>query len=193
MPVHIGHADPGFEDPVGLMVARHRRIERPVAVLIDLAVRRDGCVLTGSQSSALEAALKYFRDAAPHHMADEEQSLCPALQQASRGAHDLLGLERGHRRAETLHATVNELGLTCLRRGTLDESEARKLQTAPADLSALYREHIRTEEERVFPLAQRTLTQKALEKIGRDMAFRRGVSYIPAMVQLRAASCMEPS
>jgi hemerythrin-like domain-containing protein len=193
MPVHIGHADPGFEDPLGLMAACHRRIERFLAVLVEIAMRRDGCALTGSESSALEAALRYFRYAAPHHTADEEQSLFPALEQAGHGTRDLPGLQCDHRRAESLHAKADELGLTWLRRGTLDECQARELQTALGDLSALYREHIETEEQRLFPRAQRTLSREALERIGQDMASRRGVSYIPAMVQLRDTARTESS
>jgi len=188
MPVHIGHAEPGFDDPLGLMIACHRRIERFLAVLVELAIRRNGYALTDSESTAMEAALRYFRDAAPHHTADEEHGLFPALKQAGRGAYELPGLERDHRQAERLHVTVDALGLTWLRRGTLDESEARELQTALGDLSALYREHIETEEQQVFPRAQRALSRESLDRIGREMAFRRGVSYIPQTVQLRVTA-----
>jgi hemerythrin-like domain-containing protein len=189
MPVNIGQAEPGFEDPLGLMVACHRRIERFLAVLVDLAVRRDGSTLIGSESNAMGVALRYFRDAAPHHTADEEQGLFPALEQVDgRAACDLADLERDHRRAERLHTMVDELGLAWLRHGRLEEPEVRELQTALGELSALYREHIGAEEERVFPRAQQTLSRETLERIGRGMASRRGVAYIPSTVRLRTTT-----
>jgi hemerythrin-like domain-containing protein len=192
MPVQIGQAEPGFEDPIGLMVACHRRIERFLAVMIDVAIRRSGSTLTETDRSAMETALRYFRDAAPHHTADEEYDLFPALAQADgQVVCELPDLEHDHRRAERLHSTVDELGLAWLRDDALNESNIRDLQSALDDLAALYREHIRTEEERVFPEAQRTLSQQDLEKIGRDMASRRSIAYIPPTLRLTATALME--
>jgi hypothetical protein len=65
------------------------------------------------------------------------------------------------------------------------------LQAALADLSALYREHIGIEEEHVFPYAGRALSRDVLEKIGRDMASRRGVPYIPPVVRAIATAQTE--
>jgi hemerythrin-like domain-containing protein len=179
MPVHIGQAEPGFEDPLALMAACHRRIERFLAVLVDLATRVHGGTLTASESGALETALRYFRDAAPHHTHDEESCLFPTLEKAGGGdVRYLFDLERDHRRAERLHATADRIGLIWIKQGTLDASRAAALQAALAELSALYREHIRIEEEHVFPSARRTLSREVLERIGRDMAARRGVDYI---------------
>ena len=192
MPVQIGQAEPGFEDPIGLRVACHRRIERFLAVMIDVAIRRSGSTLTETDRSAMETALRYFRDAAPHHTADEEYGLFPALAQADgQVVRELPDLEHDHRRAERLHSTVDELGLAWLRDDALNESNIRDLQSALDDLAALYREHIRTEEERVFPEAHRTLSQQDLEKIGRDMASRRGIAYIPPTLRLTATALME--
>jgi hemerythrin-like domain-containing protein len=135
----------------------------------------------------MENALRYFRHAAPHHTADEECGLFPALEQvgARAACNDLTDLERDHRCAERLHSMVDQLGVTWLEHGTLAESDVRELQSALGDLSALYREHIQIEEERVFPRA-RTLSRDVLESIGRDMASRRGVPYIPPTVRLAA-------
>ena len=189
MAVTIGHSEPGFEDPVGLMVACHRRIERFLAVLVDLAVRRGGHALTSTERTAMEVALTYFHQAAPHHTADEERGLFPALAQAGgKGADDLRDLERDHRRAEQLHEIVHELGLSWLKHRELDEWDCRAFQSALADLSALYRDHIGIEEERVFPRARKMLSRGVLERIGQDMASRRGVTYIPPTVQLKATA-----
>jgi hemerythrin-like domain-containing protein len=181
--VQIGQAEPGFDDPVGLMAACHRRIERFLVVLVDLTVRRHGSELNELERAAMETALRYFRDAAPHHTADEEDGLFPALAK-DRGEDEeaISELERDHRRAERLHRTVDRLGHLWLTAGNLAESRVIRLQAALGELSALYQEHIRIEEQRIFPSARTLLSQEVLEKIGREMAARRGLSYIPAMV-----------
>jgi hypothetical protein len=125
------------------MVACHRRIERFLAVLVDFAIRLDGKMLTESETVAMEAALRYFRDATPHHAADEERGLFPAMQQACPTAvRNLPDLERDHRGAERLHSIVNRLGIRWMQQGTLEQWKVQELQSALADLSALYREHI---------------------------------------------------
>jgi hemerythrin-like domain-containing protein len=192
MPVNIGNSEPGFENPIGLMVACHRRIERFLAVLVDLAMRIRGVTLSGTESDALETALRYFRDAAPHHTADEERGLFPTLERSGDQAVSCLtDLKHDHRRAERLHATADRLGLKWLRDGTLGDTDVAELQAVLSELSALYREHIRIEEEHVFPSARRALPRHVLEKLGRDMASRRGVRYIPAVVGSIAAAQVE--
>ena len=166
------------------MVACHRRIERFLAVLVDLAMRRRGHTLSGPERDAMEPALRYFRDAAPHHTADEERGLFPALGIARTGGERVVSaLERDHRRAEGLHWTVDRLGLLWITDGTLAERKVIQLQAALGELSALYREHIGVEEEHIFPTARTVLSRKVLENIGRGMAARRGIAYIPATVR----------
>ena len=202
MPVYIGQAELSFEDPeadwnsklraVGLMIACHRRIERFIAVLVDLAMRVHWSALTKTESGALETALRYFRDVAPHHTADEESGLFPNLEQPYGGSISYLSdLERDHRRAERLHCTVHRLGLIWRRQVTLDDSNVAKVQSALADLSTLYREHIRIEEQQVFPCARTALSRGVLKRIGGDMASRRGVAYIPPTVRTIATAQME--
>jgi hemerythrin-like domain-containing protein len=176
------------------MVACHRRIERFLAVLVDLLMRIRGSTLNGTESDALETALRYFRDAAPHHTADEERGLFPALTQSGdQAVHWLTDLEHDHRRAERLHSTADRLGAKWLRDGTLRDIEVAELRAFLAELSALYREHIRIEEEQVFPSARRALPRHVLVKLGRDMASRRGVPYIPPFVgSITAAQAEAP-
>ena len=195
MPVNIGNSEPGFDDPLRLMIACHRRIERFLAVLVDLAMRVHGSTLNVTESDALETGLRYFRDAAPHHTADEERGLFPSLERIRdrAAAWYLSDLKRDHRRAENRHSTADRLGLMWLTHGTLGESDVGQLQASLADLSALYREHIRIEEDHVFPFARTALSRDVLEKIGQDMASRRGVPYIPTVVRVIATAQTEAS
>ena len=72
MPVQIGAPAHNFSDPTGLLSDCHRRIEMFLRVLEGVALVIDR-PLTGESRSALESALRYFREAAPKHTADEEE------------------------------------------------------------------------------------------------------------------------
>ena len=75
MPVQIGVTARNFTDPTGLLSDCHRRVEMFLGMLAAVAK------VTVETSQALESALRYFREAAPKHTADEEESLFPRLRQ----------------------------------------------------------------------------------------------------------------
>lgn len=138
-----------------------------------------GAPLSSESRSALEAALRYFREAAPKHTADEEESLFPRL----REMHDpelqvaiqaLEPLEHEHRRAEALHAEVDRLGRACLEHGLLSPEETGLFRQAVAELQSIYKEHIRIEDHIVFPVAGRVLSPAEKTAIAAEMAARRG-------------------
>jgi hemerythrin-like domain-containing protein len=177
MPVQIGAKAHSFSEPTGLLSDCHRRIEMFVASLervsrlIDKQLERDA-------RAALDSALRYFREAAPKHTADEEQSLFPRLRQlqhpdAQAAVGALEPLEKEHRRADSLHAEVDELGRRCLARGSLSKSEADRFRHAVAELASIYKEHIRIEDELVFPVAGRVLSKTDKVAIATEMASRR--------------------
>lgn len=82
-------------------------------------------------------------------------------------------LEDDHRRAGVLHAEVHMLGLRCLRTGHLPTREANRFRQALSDLAFIYREHIRIEDNVVFPAAQRALSRSQKSAIANEMALRR--------------------
>ena len=134
--------------------------------------------LTKDARAALEAALRYFREAAPKHTADEEESLFPRLRQTHhpevQAALDRLApLEQEHRCADALHAEVDRLGSICLERGPLSAEEARHYRENVAQLLSIYKEHIRIEDQIVFPVAGRALSPSDKAAIASEMAGRR--------------------
>jgi iron-sulfur cluster repair protein YtfE (RIC family) len=127
---------------------------------------------------ALEASLRYFREAAPKHTADEEQSVFPRLRkcggpEVQSALATLDALEQEHRRADSLHEQVDRLGNTCLEQGPLSPSQATQFREAVAELGSIYKEHIRLEDEVVFPIAGRTLSQADKAIIATEMSDRR--------------------
>src|SRR5215468_10167073 len=78
MPIQIGGKNHSFSEPTGLLSDCHRRIEMFLGSLERVAGATERPLNSESQQ-ALEAALRYFREAAPRHTADEEESLFPRL------------------------------------------------------------------------------------------------------------------
>lgn len=161
----------------------HRRIERFLDVLAKVAADLHGHELNNEEKIALSAALKYFRDSAPKHTADEELSLFPRMRQSDdpevRGAlAELERLEADHVRVDRLHREVDALGEAWLRNGCLPEQSADRLQVLTAKLREIYSAHIAMEDSRVFPIAQRALDVETRQVIGREMAARRKVAVV---------------
>lgn len=177
MPVQIGAKSHSFCEPMGLLSDCHRRIEMFLGSLQQVSRLIDN-QLTDDARAALNSALVYFRVAAPKHTADEEQSLFPRLRQLRHpdvetaiGA--LEPLEQEHRRADSLHAEVDKLGRQCLAQGSLPKSEADRFRQAVAELASIYKEHVRIEDEVVFPVAGRVLSDTDKAAIASEMALRR--------------------
>jgi hemerythrin-like domain-containing protein len=179
MPVQIGARAASFTDPTSLLSDCHRRIEMFLNVLQEVATVAD-CPLTGEARKSLDTALRYFREAAPKHTADEEESLFPRLRRVEDPAvagvvRRLEPLEEDHRRVAPLHARVDLLGQQWLKIGSLTPEEAEEFRALVAELAATYDEHIHVEDSVVFPLAARLLSSEEKVAIGREMAGRRNV------------------
>ncbi len=181
MPVLIGaKPESGFRDPIGLLTDCHRRVERFLSVLVQAEAQAHGGSLTGEQRTALETALRYFREAAPKHTADEEESLFPRLRALGLPElHAVLerveALQRDHEAAQKNHAEVDRLGQAWLAAGTLQQTDAARFSQLVIELTELYRSHIDVEEREVFPAAVAVLGKPQREAVGAEMAARRGL------------------
>ena len=179
MPVQIGAKTHNFTDPTGLLSDCHRRIEMFLETLA-AAGKVMGAPPSVDTARALQSALVYFRQAAPKHTADEEQSLFPRLRGREepelRSALSTLDrLEKDHEAVSPLHAEVERLAESYLENGSLSASDVQAFQTAVARLQETYREHIRVEDFTVFPLAAHLLSDSDKSAIAQEMAARRKV------------------
>jgi len=181
MPVVIGaKPESNFRDPIGLLADCHRRIERFLSVLVRLAAKANVREpLGGEERIALDTALRYFREAAPKHTRDEEDSLFPRLRslnspEVQSALSKMEKLEREHLQMERIHAGVDRLGQEWLAAGTLSPADAARLSELVSGLADTYREHIAVEEREVFPAAA-ALAGSDRTGIGGEMARRRGL------------------
>jgi hemerythrin-like domain-containing protein len=181
MPIAIGQKlESDFRNPLGLLSDCHRRIERFLDGLIAISEEAQGNKLDDVQRQQFEVGLRYFRDAAPNHTLDEEESLFPRLRLHKDGesltALALLdGLHADHTEAEIKHQRVDDLGRAWLADERLSPDHARIFISLLKELRATYEKHIAVEDNELFPLAGRTLDRAELEAIAHEMAARRGL------------------
>jgi hemerythrin-like domain-containing protein len=176
MAVQIGgKPDAGFDDPLGMLVDCHRRVERFLNILCRVAERAEGRALSGEETEAVEAALRYFSESGPRHNSDEEESLFPRLR-AGEGK-DVLAevdrLEGEHFEAEALHHETAELYSRWMAEGGLEGADRGRLRAATGRLEKIYGEHIRIEEEVVFPRAKAVLDRETVAVMGEEFKRRR--------------------
>ncbi len=163
-------AAPGFDDPLAMLVACHRRIERELATLDRLQrhLPEHGC--DDDARAAARAIMKYFDGAAPNHHADEEESLFPRLH--AHAGPLIEDLEQDH---DALAASWRRLrpllaGISASVRANLSPKQVD-------DICEMYASHILREERLLIPLATRLLDAEALRQIGQEMAARRGTRF----------------
>lgn len=170
----LGEAAPGFDQPLEVLEACHRRIARQCDTLEKLLVHHAGHGADVQAQQAARAVLAYFDTAAVHHHDDEERNLFPLLEQAGvAGACDLV---------ELLTQEHDELALLWRRlrpalAGIAGAGTERLDEPAIRRFIALNRSHLEFENTRVLPLARQALGAADLQRLGRAMAARRGVPF----------------
>jgi|SRR5215831_9539118 len=188
MPIIIG--DPlgsDFSNPLGLLTDCHRRIENFLKVLHTVTRQTCGKHLADEHRHALKASLRYFRESAPKHTADEENSLFPMLLSRA-GPHVALfsailgSLNAEHGMISSHHDQVEEVGQLWLANDLLSTEELSRLNSSLNTLRVIYSRHMAVEEHQVFPRAAQMLGQSDLQSIAREMAQRRGLTIKDCLV-----------
>lgn len=180
MPIVIGQdLESGFHDPFASLSDCHSRLEGCLDTLIAIAEERRGRKLSDAQHHELEVALRYFRDAAPKHKLDEEESLIPRLKakrldEGNSILARIVAHHADHEEAEIMHRMVDQLGETWITNGGLAPDYARILTNLLRELRTIYAEHFAIEDNELFPLARKVLDREELGTIALEMAARRG-------------------
>jgi hemerythrin-like domain-containing protein len=183
MAIQIGQKpSPTFQQPLELLSDCHRRVENFLRALILVAEQARGGELNPKQREALETALRYFREAAPKHTADEEESLFPRMRELGGDAArevfaKIEALEADHVIAKDGHNAVEQLGQKWLADGRLEQTETGQLLSRLRELQSIYERHIAVEDNEIFPFARQVLDLESLGAVGREMAERRGQDF----------------
>ena len=168
----------GFDEPFELLGACHERVERMLRLIVRLQVHLQEQGLDEQVRQAARDVMRYFDLAAPLHHQDEERHVFPPLMCGGDAAVKALVLRliQDHRQMEVAwrsaravlvaladHDPIPCTGLTVWQ------------QVALNDFARLYRQHLDDEEQVIYPVAKRQLTQAALAEMRHDMMARRGV------------------
>jgi len=183
MAVQIGaKPDADFDNPIGMLKDCHRRVERFLDILQQAARRARGRTLNPEETSAVQAALVYFRSSGPRHSRDEEESLFPRLRQlsqsnpqAQRLLTEIARLEADHKQAAELHTEADQLYMQWMTGSHLDTQQAAQLEFVTGELSRIYSTHIAVEEGLIFPRAAELFSRQQLTAMGREFRERRGL------------------
>lgn len=151
----------------------HRRVERFLKILEIIAEEAPEHWLPTQYDEGLRNALDYFRDAAPKHTQDEEESLFPRISRDPEASKIIERLEAEHIHSEPFHREIEEMGRLWLSQGHLNVDQRHRFTECVRELVELYQEHIRVEDEELFPLAASILDGQAIKAIGQEMATRR--------------------
>lgn len=161
----------GTEDLVDLLGECHERIRRFVALARQAGERQDA---TADQiSQACVDVERYFTQALPLHVADEEQSIEPRLCGLSPAVDEALDVaKRQHRRHEPLLKVLLR-STRVLRDNPHDRTARDDVATTARALEAEFEEHLRLEESTIFPAIRELLSHETQTSIVDELRKRR--------------------
>ena len=167
----------GFESPFEMLEACHERVQRTLRLLVRLQahVQLNGCDEQARQ--AAQDVMRYFDLAAPLHHEDEELHVFPAVWAQTDGVLTtaVKKLIDQHRQMETHWAGLRGVlaGIAACEMPQPQPFEALQKE-AVAAFVALYDDHIRLEEDAVYPAANKYLDLVKKNAMSADMKRRRG-------------------
>jgi hemerythrin-like domain-containing protein len=155
---------PSFDDPVAVLLHSHKDLEHHLSVL-----ERAAAALAQSPEdsvAAIREVLRHLDTAGVRHTDDEEASVWPRVNGEALGPLlDDLSLE--HRAMEAITLALRDVVARAA------PPLYPELAAHANALCAAYRDHLRREEDEIFPAA-RALDPKELRAIGIEMRLRRG-------------------
>jgi hemerythrin-like domain-containing protein len=169
----------GYDDPIGMLLGCHRRIEKKLATLKALCAHLREQGIDAEATAAAQGVLRYFNAAAAYHHDDEEDDLFPMLESRIGDKEERERLRELAARVRDEHEEMERVWAR-LRKPLENIAEGLMRAIAETDVQALttlYKHHIETEELVVVPLARRWLTESDLQRLGRAMAARRGAPF----------------
>lgn len=169
---------PGFDQPLDLLSACHRRITGLTDMLQKLPSHLAQHGADKDAQQAAERVLKYFDTAGVHHHDDEEQDLFPMLRDAALQQDNAeiialledLAVQHGDMTIAWLQLHPHLLAL-------VQGESPPSIEPTITRFVTLYARHIPLEENFLLPYAERTLSARQIVTLGQAMAKRRNVSY----------------
>ena len=164
-----------FDDPLEMLLACHRRIEKQLDTLKRLRAHLLANGVDPEASAAAQAVLRYFEKAAAHHNDDEELDLFPLLEGRITDAGEMARFKAFREEIERDHREIEAMW-TRLRKPLEGIADGLTRTLPPDDVHgfiAAYARHILTEESALTEFFNRWLRDEDREALGRAMTARR--------------------
>ena len=171
-----------FESPFSMLEACHERVARSLALLQRLRTHLQAQGVDDDARQAARDILRYFDIAAPAHHQDEELHVFPVL--LARGPQAVhAAVQRLHQDHLRMHAAWQQaravLQTLADGSGAVPDAHGGAVLTAGQEavldgFAGLYADHIRLEEDEVYPQARALLDGAAMAAMGHEMMRRRG-------------------
>ena len=165
----------GFDDPLEMLFACHRHIERQLETLKRLRAHIGAHGVDAEASAAAQAILRYFLKAGVNHHEDEEHDLFPLLAQRITDPGERARFDRFRETLEQDHRRL-EGAWQRLRRPLEGIAEGLTRNLPETDVHAYvdaYAHHILIEEKSLQEFCTRWLDDGDLRELGTAMAARR--------------------
>jgi hemerythrin-like domain-containing protein len=167
----------GFDDPLEMLLACHRRIEKQLETLKRLRAHLAAHGVDPEASAAAQALLRYFEEAATNHNEDEDEDLFPLLESRITDTGEIARfkafreeIERDHREIEALWARLRR-PLEGIAEGLTRALPVEDVQR----FVGAYARHILTEESALTEFFNRWLDDGDRQALGRAMSARRNL------------------
>jgi hemerythrin-like domain-containing protein len=171
-------AAPGPDNPLGMLMACHRRLEAKLTTLkrvIEVYQQRDE-ERYDQAAGAIGMVIRHLHGPGRLHHEDEEISLFPRMIARDPAVEKRLArLEFEHEKLEVQWSALLPLLVRLSEGHELLDTELTTLAQGVAVLTEGYLTHIHEEDEQIYAEAKRLLSEEELALLGTEMAARRQV------------------
>jgi iron-sulfur cluster repair protein YtfE (RIC family) len=171
MLVNIG-AKRSSDDLRELLLDCHKKIRTFAALAVTLAERED--VTPDEVREACERCARYFTEALPLHVADEDESIVPRMKEGTDATvrEALLTMTDEHTRHRPMLSALLTALAAMRERGSTAETRAALSEIAPA-IQREFEAHLHREETVIFAALPTALTAQAQREIIAELRARR--------------------
>lgn len=159
-------------DLTGLLLDCHDRIRHFAALAVRLA--SDDGSSEADRAAAASSIARYFGEALPLHVRDEEESLMPRLRARAELDTSLERMHREHREHDLLLGELVTIARAIAVEPTAFAAHAPRLRMVAADLHRELLAHVEHEERAILPQIAALLSAEEQRAIVSEMRARRG-------------------
>lgn len=171
MLISIGQHHPAPGDVVGLLLECHARIRAFVELAQLIAARED--LKEPEVAEACSRVERYFSEALPLHVRDEEESVLPRLRGHDPEVDRALSAMHAQHEAHALPLGELLAAASALRQHPLDAATRARLATATTVVAREFAEHLALEETVLFPALRRLLPPATQAQLIEELRARR--------------------